>query len=103
MLTRTLPLHENINRGLKLRRIGERKRPFIVLPAEGADKSKVIAGATITMGDRTATSDAKGYFEIKDVALGSITLKISKAGYKDGSVTRSTQLPDTWASVGLSQ
>lgn len=70
---------------------------------EGTDKSKVIAGAEVTLGAAKATTDAKGYFEFKDIPAGSITVKVSKAGFKDASVTRASQIPDTWASVSLTK
>lgn len=68
----------------------------------GSDPSDRIAGATVTLGSRSTTTDADGFWRFADVPVGSFTVTASKTGYQTRSVTRSTYAAETWASFGLS-
>ncbi|RSX56995.1 endo-alpha-N-acetylgalactosaminidase family protein [Bifidobacterium samirii] len=45
----------------------------------------VVAGATVRIGDKTATTDAKGNFSVTGLKNGKYTLSVSAEGYEDAS------------------
>jgi hypothetical protein len=69
---------------------------------KGSNTSARIAGATVKLGTKTATSSATGYYEIKNVSKGDRTITVSKSGYQTRSITRYVSGGETWGSVGLS-
>jgi N-acetyl-anhydromuramyl-L-alanine amidase AmpD len=74
---------------------------FITNPADALDMSQPIAGATVTAGGQTQTSDATGMFAFT-LPLGTYTVAAAKAGYASKSVSRAvTAAAIAWGSVGL--
>ena len=69
---------------------------------KGSDTSARLAGATVTMGSRTATTDGDGYYQFTSVSAGSKTITASKSGYATRSITRAVSGAETWGSIGLS-
>lgn len=67
----------------------------------GTDTSKRIAGATITLGDRTTTTSASGYYELADVGAASFEVTARAPGFAAHTIQRSVAGPETWASVSL--
>ncbi|HEY3420632.1 MAG TPA: right-handed parallel beta-helix repeat-containing protein [Methanomassiliicoccales archaeon] len=64
---------------------------------------KAVAGAKVTLSNgMSATTDANGYFELKNVTSGSYTLTISKDGYKTVTQSVSTAAGETTALGTLS-
>ena len=47
-----------------------------------ADPSAPLAGVTITIGEKNATSDADGLFELTDVQTGAVTVRAERPGYQ---------------------
>ena len=68
----------------------------------GNDPSDRIAGATVRLDDKTATTDASGTYEIAGVASGIHQVTFEKAGFVTATVSRDTAV-DSWISVGLSE
>jgi uncharacterized membrane protein len=52
-----------------------------------AETGSAIAGATVTDGTRTATTDTSGIYEIADVPEGTCQVTASEEGYESSSVT----------------
>ncbi|RMH39677.1 MAG: hypothetical protein D6689_15865 [Deltaproteobacteria bacterium] len=69
---------------------------------EGADTSRRISGATVTLGERSTRTDAAGEWSFADVPAGTFTVTASAPGYQTRSITRATYASETWASFGLS-
>ncbi|MEK6608497.1 MAG: N-acetylmuramoyl-L-alanine amidase [Myxococcota bacterium] len=69
---------------------------------EGSDTSERIAGATVRLGTRSATTSATGYWEFTGVPEGTFTVSAEAAGYVTVSITRASYAAATWASFGLS-
>lgn len=68
----------------------------------GSETSKRVAGATVTLGDRSATTSPTGYFEFAGVEAGtSLTVTASAPGYDAKTVARTASGDETWASVSL--
>jgi hypothetical protein len=69
---------------------------------EGSDPSARIAGATVTIGGKTATSSATGTYSIDGLAAGVYDIKVSKAGYETVTFSRDTGA-NTFISASLSK
>ncbi|MCS6915226.1 MAG: N-acetylmuramoyl-L-alanine amidase [Myxococcales bacterium] len=67
----------------------------------GTDPSERLAGATVTLGGRSTTSNANGYYELRDVEPGTHTITAQLPGYAPGSVTRVVNGGEVWGSIGL--
>ncbi len=77
-------------------------RVYEVNPADAADLSRGIAGATVKVGGKTLVTDATGQFSA-DLQPGTYTVSASAAGYVDGTVSRMVAAGQLiWGSVGLS-
>jgi len=46
-----------------------------------------LSGVAITAGDKTATTDSRGYFSVTGLATGPVTVSASKSGYAPGYAT----------------
>lgn len=73
-------------------------------PADGAfnrtaGKDRPLAGAHVQAGDRSATTDANGNFTIAGLQAGTVAVKVSKAGYANG--TSSAQVPPGGSGTAL--
>jgi N-acetyl-anhydromuramyl-L-alanine amidase AmpD len=69
---------------------------------KGTNTAAVLAGATVTLGTRTTTTNAEGYYQLAGIPAGTRTITASKAGYLSKSVTRAVSGKETWGSIGLS-
>ena len=68
----------------------------------GNDPSDRIAGATVRLADKTATTTASGTYEIAGVTSGVYDVTIEKAGYVTATLSRDTGV-NSWISVGLTE
>ncbi|MEZ4358924.1 MAG: N-acetylmuramoyl-L-alanine amidase [Kofleriaceae bacterium] len=68
----------------------------------GMDPSTRIAGATVTLGDRTVTTGDDGSFAFPDIAEETFTLSASASGYLPVTLERAATGAETWASISLS-
>lgn len=68
----------------------------------GSDTSERIAGATVTLGNDSVTTNSVGLWTFEGVPEGDFTVTASAPGYQARSVDRSTYAAETWASFGLS-
>ena len=74
---------------------------FVYNPADPADMSQRIAGATVTVGSQAATSGSDGSWSFS-LPPGTYTVTVTKAGYMTNSATRTVTAGATiWGSVGL--
>ncbi len=79
-----------------------RGKIFVFNPADPADMSVAIGGATVTAGGRTLTTAADGVY-IFTLPPGTYTVAVTKSGYMNNQVSRAvTANTVTWGSVGLS-
>jgi uncharacterized protein (TIGR02145 family) len=46
-----------------------------------------VAGAVISVSDKSAVSDSNGYFELRDIPVGTYSLKAAKEGFSTASLT----------------
>lgn len=61
----------------------------------------MVAGATVTVGTQTYTTDVDGYYEFT-LPTGNVTVSVSKAGYTDNSYGRTiTEGAVTWGSMDI--
>jgi|GEM_PF-2381777 len=68
----------------------------------GSDTADRIAGATVTVGGETTTTNDVGLWQFDNVPEGSYTVSASAPGYEPRSITRTTYADPTWSSFGLS-
>jgi hypothetical protein len=79
-----------------------RGKIFEFNPADPADMSVAIGGATVTAGGRTLTTASDGVY-IFTLPPGTYTVAVTKSGYMNNQVSRAvTANTVTWGSVGLS-
>ncbi len=79
-----------------------RGKIFAFNPADPANMTVAIAGATVTAGGQTQTTAADGLY-LFTIAPGTHNVTVSKSGYTNSTVSRSvTAGATTWGSVGLS-
>lgn len=79
-----------------------RGKIFVFNPADPADMSVAIDGATVTAGGRTVTTAADGMY-LFTLPPGTYTVAVTKSGYMNNQVSRGvTGNATTWGSVGLS-
>jgi N-acetylmuramoyl-L-alanine amidase/Carboxypeptidase regulatory-like domain len=69
---------------------------------EGTDPTARVAGATVTIGSKSATTSSTGTYSIDGIAPGSYTVTIQKTGYESATLTRQASAGTT-ISVGLSK
>lgn len=69
---------------------------------QGTNTSKRIAGATVKLGARVATTDANGVYQFNNVAAGTYTVTVVKAGFNTKSIQKAITANPTWGSMGLS-
>lgn len=69
----------------------------------GSDTSQRIAGATVSLGGRTATTNSDGYYEFAGVSAGAFTATATASGFAPSGVTRTAGGAVTWASISMSR
>lgn len=67
----------------------------------GTNTAQRIVGATVTLGERTTTTNVYGLWEFKDVVPGEFTVSASAANYQPASISRITSSAVTWASFAM--
>ncbi len=78
-----------------------RGKIFAFNPADAADMSVSVAGATVTAGGQTDTTGADGSY-LFTLPPGNYTVNVTKAGFSANSVARAVLASTvTWGSVGL--
>jgi hypothetical protein len=71
---------------------------------EGSDTAARLAGATVTVGGRSATTSSTGVYTITGLAPGSVRITAQKAGYTTASVDRVLATGvDNWGSISLTR
>lgn len=79
-----------------------RGKIFVFNPANPADMSVSVSGATVTVGSQSLTTAADGVY-LFTLPPGNYTVSVAKSGYQNNSVSRAvTSGAVTWGSVGLS-
>ncbi|MFT3713248.1 MAG: N-acetylmuramoyl-L-alanine amidase [Archangium sp.] len=79
-----------------------RGKIFAFNPADPADMSVAIPGATVTAGGQTQTSAADGAY-LFTLPPGTYTVNVTKSGYMANGLSRTVTASQTiWGSVGLS-
>lgn len=79
-----------------------RGKIYAVNPANAADLSMAISGATVRVGGQTFTTAADGMY-VATLPPGTYVVQASKSGFTDASLSRAvTAGATTWGSVGLS-
>lgn len=68
---------------------------------KGSNTSAVLAGATVRLGTRSATTNSEGFYELKGIPAGTRSITASKAGYASKTLTRAVAGKETWGSIGL--
>lgn len=79
-----------------------RGKIFVYNPADPADMSVAVSGATVTVGAQSVTTAADGNY-LFTLPAGTYTVSVTKSGYQANQVSRSVTAGATaWGSVGLS-
>lgn len=79
-----------------------RGKIFAFNPADPANMTVALSGATVSVGSQTQTTAADGMY-LFTIAPGTHNVTVSKSGYANNTVSRSvTAGATTWGSVGLS-
>lgn len=74
---------------------------FALNPANPADMTRVLAGATVKVGGKTLTTDGAGLYSAT-LAVGTYAITASASGYQTSSLSRSVTAGQTiWGSIGL--
>lgn len=67
----------------------------------GNDTGRRLAGAEVTLGSRTTTTNANGYYVFEDVEADTYEITASHGGYVAQTITRAVSGDETWGSMGL--
>jgi hypothetical protein len=74
---------------------------FALNPANPADTSKVLSGATVKVGGKTLTTDGAGLYTTT-LNTGAYTISATAGGYQTATLSRSVTAGQTvWGSIGL--
>ncbi len=65
------------------------------------DTGRRLEGVEVTLGDRTTTTNANGYYAFDDVQADTYEITASLGGYEEQTITRAVSGEETWGSMGL--